>query len=61
MDFMKRMSKIVSSSDLKEMIDIMDNEKEVFSKFLNVNQIQLEDWIQHVLEAYSEGGLVAAS
>jgi len=61
MEFIKRITKAVSSSSLKEMNKIMYDEPSQFMTFINANEIQLDDFIDHVFEAYVEGGLVAAS
>ncbi len=59
--FIKRISRVVSSSSLKEMNEIMLKEANVFKLFLSSNEILIDDFIDHVFEAYSEGGLVASS
>lgn len=61
LEFVKRISKFVSSSDLKEINKVLEKEKTTFQTFLMANKIVIDDFIEHVLEAYSEGGLVAAS
>jgi hypothetical protein len=57
----KKISKLVSSSDLKEMNKVIENETKTFATFLSAKGIVMDDFIKHVLEAYLEGGLVAAS
>jgi len=60
-DFIKKISKVVSSKNLGEINKIMIKEKKIFEAFLETNQILMDDWLDHIYEAYADGGLVAAS
>ena len=60
-EFVKKIGKIVSKCDLQEMNRLIKDEPDEFNAFLLFNEIDINDWIDHLLEAYSEGGLVAAS
>jgi hypothetical protein len=60
-DFVKKMGRTISASNLKKVNEIIENETKLFELFLTINEIQLDAFIDHVLEAYAEGGLIAAS
>jgi len=61
LEFVKKMGKTISSSNLKKVNEIIENEPKAFELFLTTNDIQLDTFIEHVLETYVEGGLVVAS
>lgn len=60
-EFIKKIGRTVSSSDLKRINEIMEKEAKEFKAFLTTNDIIIDEFIDHVLDAYAEGGLVAAS
>ena len=61
MKFVKKISKAVSTSNLKRMNEIIRDENRVFRAFLTANLIGIDEFIDHIYDAYAEGGLIAAS
>ena len=60
-NFASLMGRIVSSKNLKAVSEIIEAEKKTFNDFLLINEVGVDEFVEHVFEAYIEGGLIAAS